>query len=183
MVLCRDIPQGATLCLAVYAVYKKKKKEEKVPLAWVNQPLFDYRCQFCNGVSKTLPCWPVSPEEPLEDLLNPIGTVITNPNAADAPSISVQFKEYSQQPIIYPSMEKVLELASKEMTNYKEKRVAKTYEQELNDIVERDPLAPLYEQDKTLIWRFRMYLLENLPSSLPKLLNSVKWYQHRDVAV
>ncbi|XP_019860158.1 PREDICTED: phosphatidylinositol 4,5-bisphosphate 3-kinase catalytic subunit beta isoform-like [Amphimedon queenslandica] len=80
-------------------------------------------------------------------------------------------------------MEKVLELASKEMTNYKEERVAKTYEQELNDIVERDPLAPLYEQDKTLIWRFRMYLLENLPSSLPKLLNSVKWYQHRDVAV
>uniref|UniRef100_A0A1X7SUI3 Uncharacterized protein n=1 Tax=Amphimedon queenslandica TaxID=400682 RepID=A0A1X7SUI3_AMPQE len=46
-----------------------------------------------------------------------IGTVVTNPNAADAPSISVQFKEYSQQPIIYPSMEKVLELASKEMTN------------------------------------------------------------------
>uniref|UniRef100_A0A1X7SXV9 C2 PI3K-type domain-containing protein n=1 Tax=Amphimedon queenslandica TaxID=400682 RepID=A0A1X7SXV9_AMPQE len=79
-----------------------------VPLAWVNQPLFDYRCQFCNGVSKTLPCWPVSPEEPLEDLLNPI---------ADASSISVQFNEYSQQPIIYPSMEKVLELASKEMTN------------------------------------------------------------------
>ena len=30
MVSCRDIPQGATLCLAVYAVYKKKKKEEKV---------------------------------------------------------------------------------------------------------------------------------------------------------
>ena len=46
-----------------------------------------------------------------------LGTVVTNPNAADAPSISVQFKEYSQQPIIYPSMEKVLELASKEMTN------------------------------------------------------------------
>ena len=85
----RDIPQGATLCLAVYAVYKKKKKEEKVimstitleslslslsqvPLAWVNQPLFDYRCQFCKGV-KTLPCWPVSPEDPLEDTLNPIG--------------------------------------------------------------------------------------------------------------
>ena len=69
------------------------------------------------------------------------------------------------------------------LSQYKEERVAKTYEQELNDIVERDPLAPLYEQDKTLIWRFRMYLLENLPSSLPKLLNSVKWYQHTDVTV
>ena len=27
---CRDLPRGATLCLAVYAVFKKKKKEEKV---------------------------------------------------------------------------------------------------------------------------------------------------------
>ena len=46
--------------------------QEKVPLSWVNQPLFDYRNQLRSG-AVTLPCWPVSPEEPLEDLLNPIG--------------------------------------------------------------------------------------------------------------
>ena len=88
----RDIPQGVILCLAIYAVFKKKKKEEKVnfkivifsslslslslsvqvPLAWVNQPLFDYRSQLCTGI-KTLPCWVVSAEDTLEDLLNPIG--------------------------------------------------------------------------------------------------------------
>lgn len=28
--MARDIPQGAILCLAIYAVFKKKKKEEKV---------------------------------------------------------------------------------------------------------------------------------------------------------
>ncbi len=61
--------------------------------------------------------------------------------------------------------------------------MAKAYELELKDIVERDPLAPMFEQDKELVWRFRMYLLENLPTSLPKLLSSVKWYQHKDVAV
>ena len=61
--------------------------------------------------------------------------------------------------------------------------MAKAYEQELREIVERDPLAPMFEQDKILVWRFRMFLLENLPSSLPKLLNSVKWSQHKDVAV
>ena len=66
---------------------------------------------------------------------------------------------------------------------YKEEKVAKAYEQELKEIVERDPLAPMFEQDKELVWRFRMYLLENLPASLPKLLNSVKWSQHKDVAV
>ena len=68
------------------------------------------------------------------------------------------------------------------LLQYKEERVAKAYEQELQDIVERDPLATLFELDKELVWRFRMYLLENLPSSLPKLLNSVKWSQHKDVA-
>jgi len=38
----------------------------------VNQPVFDYRNQLHSG-TVTLPCWLVSPEQPLEDLLNPIG--------------------------------------------------------------------------------------------------------------
>lgn len=29
----------------------------------------------------------------------------------------------------------------------------------------------------------RMYLLEAMPSSLPKLLNAVKWNQHKDIAL
>lgn len=29
----------------------------------------------------------------------------------------------------------------------------------------------------------RMHLLETMPSSLPKLLNSVKWSHHKDVSV
>lgn len=29
----------------------------------------------------------------------------------------------------------------------------------------------------------RMHLLETMPSSLPKLLNAVKWSQHKDVSV
>ncbi len=33
--------------------------------------------------------------------------------------------------------------------------VPKAYEQELKEIVSRDPLAPLFEHDKELIWRFR----------------------------
>ena len=46
--------------------------QEKVPLAWVNQSLFDYQDHLRSG-TVTLPCWNVNPEEPLEDLLNPIG--------------------------------------------------------------------------------------------------------------
>lgn len=46
-----------------------------------------------------------------------LGTVVANPNSVDAPSIRMQFKEYSSSPIIYPTLEKVLELASTEMKN------------------------------------------------------------------
>ena len=38
---------------------------------------------------------------------------------------------------------------------FKEEQLPKAYEGELQDIVERDPLAPLFEQDKELVWRFR----------------------------
>lgn len=33
--------------------------------------------------------------------------------------------------------------------------VPKNYEQDLKDIVARDPLHPLFEQDKEIIWRFK----------------------------
>ncbi len=50
--------------------------QEKVPLAWVNQPLFDFRDSLRSG-TVTLPCWLVSPEAPLEELLNPIGQSVS----------------------------------------------------------------------------------------------------------
>ncbi len=43
-----------------------------MPLAWVNQALFDYKGVLRSG-TETLPCWTINPEEPLEDLPNPIG--------------------------------------------------------------------------------------------------------------
>lgn len=33
--------------------------------------------------------------------------------------------------------------------------VPKNYVQDLKDIVARDPLHPLFEQDKEIIWRFK----------------------------
>jgi phosphatidylinositol-4,5-bisphosphate 3-kinase len=102
-----DVPRGARLCLAIYAVYGNKKtkkktgkleaKGEKVPLAWVNQPLFDYRNYLRTG-AVSLPCWPMSPEDTMEGLLNPIDTVMLNPNTQDSPSIKIKFKDYVDPP-------------------------------------------------------------------------------------
>lgn len=195
----KDLPMATRLCLAIYAVYgektkskstgekkgkvKKKREAENVPLAWVNQPLFDYRNMLRSG-TVTLPCWTIDPEDPLEDLLNPIGTVMLNPNSQDCPSLMIQYTDYGEgNPVKYPDLEKVLEVASQEMEHYQEETLPKMYQQDLKDLVDKDQLASMFEMDKEFVWRFRMYLLQEVPHSLPKLLNSVKWNQHRDVAV
>lgn len=48
--------------------------------------------------------------------------------------------------------------------------------------MERDPLSQLCENEKDLIWTLRCDCRENFPQSLPKLLLSVKWSKHEDMA-
>ena len=38
-----------------------------------------------------------------------------NPNVQDSPSIMIRYKDYSDKPIVFPKLESVLEVASKEM--------------------------------------------------------------------
>lgn len=38
-----------------------------------------------------------------------------NPNTQDSPSIMIRYKEYSEKPIVFPKLEAVLEVASREM--------------------------------------------------------------------
>ncbi|XP_006816316.1 phosphatidylinositol 4,5-bisphosphate 3-kinase catalytic subunit delta isoform-like, partial [Saccoglossus kowalevskii] len=92
-----DLPRMSRLCLVIYGIYDRRRKanqtpatykvktgkkakgkeKEIVPLAWVNTPFFDYRNHLCVGTQKLL-AWPVTEELP-PDLLNPIGTVASNP--------------------------------------------------------------------------------------------------------
>lgn len=62
--VCEDFLMTPVCCTSLL--------QERVPLAWVNQALFDYKGTFSSG-TVTLPCWIVNPEEPLEEVLNPIG--------------------------------------------------------------------------------------------------------------
>lgn len=43
------------------------------------------------------------------------GTVILNPNTQDSPSIMIRYKEFSDKPIVFPKLDAILEVASKEM--------------------------------------------------------------------
>lgn len=61
-------------------------------------------------------------------------------------------------------------------------RGGKKFHIELKEIMERDGLSQLCENEKDLIWKLRHDCHEIFPQSLPKLLLSVKWSKHEDMA-
>uniref|UniRef100_A0A4W4EVI2 phosphatidylinositol-4,5-bisphosphate 3-kinase n=1 Tax=Electrophorus electricus TaxID=8005 RepID=A0A4W4EVI2_ELEEL len=184
-----DIPRMSRLCFAIYAVMDKVKKQKSTksvclfkalyPIAWVNTMVFDYRGQMKTG-DITLHTWSSFPDE-LEEMLNPIGTIQTNPYRENATALHVRFPEYSPQPVVFPPFDKVCTLNYDGMQHDIQHRGKKFYV-ELKEIMERDPLSQLCENEKDLIWTLRYDCRENFPQSLPKLLLSVKWSKHEDMA-
>ncbi|XP_063061973.1 phosphatidylinositol 4,5-bisphosphate 3-kinase catalytic subunit beta isoform [Engraulis encrasicolus] len=199
MCVC-DLPRMARLCVALYAVSHKKTKSRSTkhthkyqtirkagkvhyPIAWVNTMVFDYKGHLKTG-DILLHCWSSFPDE-LEEMLNPIGTVQTNPYPENATTLHIQIPDYSAQPVVFPPFDKILEKAAEvakgtdaPMTG----RGGKKFHIELKEIMEREPLSQLCENEKDLIWTLRYDCRENFPQSLPKLLLSVKWNKHEDMA-
>lgn len=51
----------------------------------------------------------------------------------------------------------------------------------LKEIIERDPLSEISEQEKELLWKLRKKCLI-VPDSLPKFLEAVKWHSRDEVS-
>ncbi|XP_067322056.1 phosphatidylinositol 4,5-bisphosphate 3-kinase catalytic subunit beta isoform isoform X2 [Anolis sagrei] len=198
-----DLPRMARLCFVVYAVMDKMKNKKPAkslnpskyqtirkagkvhyPVAWVNTMVFDFKGQFKTG-DLVLHGWSSFPDE-LEEMLNPMGTVQTNPYTENATSLQIKFQEYSKFPIYYPPFDKILEKAAEIARSSDSSGMAgrggKKFYIELKEIMERDPLSQLCENEMDLIWTLRYDCRENFPQSLPKLLLSVKWNKLEDVA-
>ncbi|XP_075013790.1 phosphatidylinositol 4,5-bisphosphate 3-kinase catalytic subunit beta isoform [Calonectris borealis] len=198
-----DLPRMARLCFAVYAVMDKMKTKKSTksmnpskyqtirkagkvhyPVAWVNTMVFDYKGQLKNG-ELVLHSWSSFPDE-LEEMLNPMGTVQTNPYTENATALHIRFQEYSKQPINYPPFDKILEKAAEIARSSDNAAMAgrggKKFYIVLKEIMERDPLSQLCENEMDLIWTLRYDCRENFPQSLPKLLLSLKWNKLEDVA-
>ncbi|KAJ6656821.1 hypothetical protein lerEdw1_003152 [Lerista edwardsae] len=163
-----DLPRMARLCLALYSVVerakkarstKKKSKKADCPIAWVNVMLFDYRDQLKTG-EYCLPMWSSFPDEKGE-LLNPMGTVRTNPNTESAAALVIRFPSISLYPVYYPTFEQ---------------------KQQLREILERRSHTELYEHEKDLVWKMRHQIRDQFPGALAKLLVVTKWNKHEDVA-
>ncbi|XP_060115268.1 phosphatidylinositol 4,5-bisphosphate 3-kinase catalytic subunit delta isoform isoform X1 [Heteronotia binoei] len=183
-----DLPRMARLCLALYAVVekakkarstKKKSKKADCPIAWVNVMLFDYRDQLKTGEC-LLPMWSSFPDE-RDELLNPMGTVQTNPNTESAAALIIRFPTVAFSPVYYPCLEQVLEEGRKVpclrcvVEDQEEK-------QQLKEILERRSHTELYEHEKDLVWKMRYQIRDHYPWALAKLLLVTKWNKHEDVA-
>nr|XP_004562856.1 phosphatidylinositol 4,5-bisphosphate 3-kinase catalytic subunit beta isoform [Maylandia zebra]XP_004562857.1 phosphatidylinositol 4,5-bisphosphate 3-kinase catalytic subunit beta isoform [Maylandia zebra] len=196
-----DLPRMTRLCFAIYAVMDKVKKQKSTknphinkyqtirkagkvhyPIAWVNTMVFDYKGQLKTG-DIILHCWSSFPDE-LEEMLNPIGTIQTNPYTENATALHIHFPEYSSHPIVFPPFDKILEKAAEMVSAdcVSIGRGVKKFYMELKEIMERDPVSQLCENEKDLIWTLRQDCRETFPQSLPKLLLSVKWSKHEDMA-
>ncbi|KAI8795508.1 phosphatidylinositol 4 5-bisphosphate 3-kinase catalytic subunit alpha isoform-like isoform X2 [Biomphalaria glabrata] len=176
-----DLPRSARLCLSICSESKRRNRKVQFALAWGNLQLFDFNKRHLTG-KYSLYMW--SMPQGMDDLLNPIGIPGSNPQK-DCPCLEIEFDRFLH-PLSYPPDSYFEQLANVVMIKEAQQgHPAKPTENELrclDEIIEKDPLSDISEQDKALLWKLREICLTR-PKALPKLLSAVKWSDRESVAL
>ena len=185
-----DLPRAVKLCLSVCSGKRRNKsQEDNTMLCWCNINLFDYNGYLVSGrqsLNFRLP-----PRD-FSDLLFPLGPTGSNP-VRDSPCLQIDF-ERSSSTIVYPSMDDFtkyagfLEKLDDPKANFNkpggyvkpQADISPQEQQLLKDILNRDPLAEISEQEKGTLWKLRRHCMD-IPDILPRLLDAVKWNSRDDV--
>lgn len=213
-----DIPRMARLCFVIYQVIIRARKGSRGkffrsninceitmnPLRWANISVFDYKGQLRTG-SLTLPMWNYPDGYEQEDMLNPLGTVMPNPNTDETTCLTITFKKYGQSEnhlIVYPHLDTILSMESNSIpvessrngyrsragsinstmsTSSNDHRLSSRNLDMIREICCRDPLTPMASKDREFLWYFRDDCCQYFPSSLPHLIACVKWNDRREV--
>ena len=182
-----DLPRAAKVCVSICAVKKRKNREDTTMLCWGNVSLFDWKSHLLNG-KFSLNLWSVP--RGLDDLLNPLGCLGSNPSK-DSPCLEMTFEKHDQD-VTYPTLAEFKDYAelaegfSREVSNYKplfdkaQEQISPNERATLMEIAKRDPLAEISEQEKVMLWKLRNHCLE-LPDILPRLLDTIKWYSRDEL--
>ena len=122
----RDLPRAARLCLVVYSLSKMSKGakgsrrtfkdlENEMyinQLAWANTTIFDYEGLLKTG-SFTLYMWTYAEDVQNEEIMNPLGTVVSNPNVDHATALTLAFTKFQDTKLVqYPKMEDICAAAA-----------------------------------------------------------------------
>jgi phosphatidylinositol-4,5-bisphosphate 3-kinase len=170
-----DLPRSARLCVSLCSISKKQKRKVHYAIAWANINLFDFNNRLMTE-KISIKLWPMPPG--LDDLLNPIGLPGSN-TSADAPCLEIEFEKFNCA-VMFPNHNEILKYAESLESGLTEP-VTESERSQVAEIVQRDPLSEVSEQEKELLWRLRYYCM-TVPESLPKLLQAVKWSSRDDVA-
>lgn len=191
-----NIPRNAKLCFVLYEIsrYAKGAKSKKLkemakdaasvatnPIAWANTTVYDFKCQLRSG-AMTLYMWTYAEDMMSDDVLHPLGTVVSNPNTEYSTSLTLNFSSYADQTILYPCVESLI--------NFTKDQNKITENQAVNDVdVENclkvfqmmDNMYEIHDQDRKNIWQLRYYWLNHQPEILPKLLYCIDYDKKEDV--
>ncbi|KAJ1528067.1 hypothetical protein ONE63_007985 [Megalurothrips usitatus] len=194
-ILVSNIPRMARLCLVVYEISKSSKgvrsrrlKDSKqelyiVPLAWVNTTVYDFKNQM--NTATTLYMWTYAEDIQTDDLLHPLGTVVSNPLGSHATQLTLAFKKYhSDHTVMYPSIEKVLEFAERdgEREDSEPSPSNQEYLVNLSLNIETDPTLEMHEQERKRVWELRYDCMKLMPHQLPMILTCVEWNDQKEIA-
>lgn len=177
-----DIPRSAKICFSICSVSRKKNKKTHYALAWGNLQVFDFNSRLLND-KYSLQMW--SMPHGLDELLNPIGIAGSNPDK-DCPCLEIEFERFSPA-LTFPPDQQLEELAiyATNKDNRDNRQLPaddwRLEEEQLMEIIGRDPLFEISEQEKELLWKRRDYCLHQ-PNSLPKLLSAIKWNDRENVS-
>ena len=182
-----NLPTCAKVCLSVCGL--RRKKDEHWPLAWVNLPVFDFNGYLLQG-KHTIHLW--YPPCHMEGFLHPIG--ISGPNPCkETPCLELEFDSFGslvkyvkEDPFsdageyVDTSSFSGLDHCCYIVEDDHDEIRFESMSHLIKVISQKDPLSPLSENEKNMLWDMRKYCIR-IPASLPKLLQSVQWQDQKCV--
>ena len=94
-----------------------------------------------------------------QNLLNPLGTVASSGNE-NGPCIVIEFMKFAHT-VAYPSDDIVFEIAAKSVAGRDASKHpylvkgGKQHRMQIEEIIKKDSLASMFEEDKELLWLLR----------------------------
>ena len=152
--------------------------------------LFDWRSHLLAD-KLSLNLWNVP--KGMEDTLNPLGTVGSNP-VKESPCLELRF-DHHPAVVLYPDLQDFKEYAemlrgirsepSHKKLNVKhddlpQETISEAEREKLVALSRQDPLAEISEQEKDALWKLRKHCL-SIPDILPRFLDAVKWNSRDDL--
>jgi len=129
-------------------------------------PLFNYKGVLNTGYFR-LYCWQYAKKSEKSNIsFNPLGTVINSNESG--PCLAFELDKVNNRNggmILYPSEDIVFETAARVIEGSQDGddnvllvKGGKQHKEQMEDIIKRDSLASMYEEDKELLWKLRYFI-------------------------